>query len=93
MNKYILPSNYGGISIFKTCWAKSDKEASKKLEVSVYMIINYAYKLNIGNLFDGVMGYMDSGKIIFDLGRKDLMNKEVPIEELKNIIDYYKTPF
>jgi hypothetical protein len=90
MNKYSYPAMYRGIQIHKTCWAKSDSEASKKLNITIYMIRNYTSKYHKGDVFDDVKAYMDSGKIIFDFGRKDLMNKELPIKEIQSIIDQYQ---
>jgi len=91
MKKYSFPSMYRGIQVHKTCWAKSDAAASKLLNISIYNIRNYASKYSPSQKqFEGVMGFMDSGKIIFDNGRKDLMNKELPIQELQAIIDTYQ---
>lgn len=89
-HKYQLPSMMRGIQVHKTCWAKSDTEAAKKLDVSLYNIRTYAIKYNKGEEFDDVRAFMDSGKIIFENNRKDLMNKEMPKDELKNIIDTYQ---
>lgn len=91
MKKYSYPETYRGIQIHKTCWAKSDAAASRLLNTSIYNIKNYASKYSPSQEpFEGVRAFMDSGKIIFDLGRKDLMNNEMPIEKLQMIIDTYQ---
>ncbi len=91
--KYEIPSVMMGIDYRKLCWAASDSEAAKKLEVSLYNIRNYALKYKSGAEFENVMGYMDSGRIIFEEGRKDLNRKEMPLEELAAIIDKYQQAF
>ena len=87
--RYLMPALYRGIQIHKVCWAKSDKEAAIKLEVKQYSIRAYAGKSDKGIENDEIKAYMDSGEIIFDFGRKDLLGKLLPLAEMKEIIDSY----
>ena len=90
MKEYILPSLYRGIAVLKTCCAKSDKKAAEKFGVSAHQVRKYANKVETDGGFDGVMAYMDSGRIIFEYNRRDLMKKVIPLAELEDIIDFYK---
>lgn len=87
--KFELPTVYGGVQIFKICYASTFNEAAKKLDCSVYYINNYAYKNVCEVDLNGIYAYMDSGYIIYDIGRKDLFKKVLPIDEIEKIIDDY----
>lgn len=91
MKKYILPITYRGVQVHKSCCCKSDKEAAKIFNVSLYYIRQYAYKTAIEkkDVFEGMIGYIDSGLVIFKFRRIDLNRKELPIKELESIIDIY----
>jgi hypothetical protein len=72
----------------KTC-ATSYAEAARKLDVTPSYLKNYGLKYwrDEDVEFEGNQGYIDSGWIIFDLGRKELNRKNMPYEELTKIID------
>lgn len=82
---------YRGYQIFVRTCATSNAEAARKLDVSPSYMRNYGMKYwrDEDTEFEGNQGYIDSGWIIFDLGRKDLNRKIMPYEELTRIIDEY----
>ena len=87
MKKYTYSSMYRGQQITKIVCAKSIKEASLLLEVNAYTIKTYAFINKIQSPFEGVLAYFDSGMLWNK--RKDLIRKEMPLNELIKIIDYY----
>lgn len=87
--KYHISSVYHGYQVFLTCIATSCKQAAEKFEFSEYFVKGYAGIVKTDDYFEGVRGYIDSGWIIFDFGRKDLYKKEMAYDELKIIIDEY----
>jgi hypothetical protein len=89
--RYIVTTEYRGYTHTKECTAKSAKEASEKLDVSISFIKTYGMITYVDNPIDGVIAYIDSGYIPFDYGRKDLMRKIMPWNELKDILDFYRT--
>lgn len=87
--KYHLPTTYRGYQVFITCCATSYKEAAKKFDTSLHFVRNYAGYTDEPDYFEGVRGYIDSGYIIYEYNRKDLWNKEMAYDDLKEIIDEY----
>lgn len=91
--KYHLPAIYRGYQVFLMCCASSYKKAAEKFEMKEYYVRSYAgcVKADENDVyFDGVMGYIDSGYVIFEYGRTDLHNKKIPYDELKVILDKYR---
>jgi hypothetical protein len=88
MKKYEYPSMYRGQQIFKVLWAKSDKDVSEKLDISVYMVKTYCYKSKVGEIFDGIKGYFDSGMLYRE--ERSLLRQLIPIETLTALIDTHK---
>lgn len=87
--KYHISHIHKGYQVFLTCAARSYKEAAEKFEMSEYYVRKYAGIVKIDDYFEGVRGYIDSGYIIFEFGRKDLSRKEMAFDELKEIIEEY----
>lgn len=88
--QYYLSAIYQGYQVYLTCMAHSFKEAAAKFDSSVYHTRNYASCVSPNDeYFEGVRAQIDSGFIIFDHGRTDLMRKYMPYDELKQIISYY----
>lgn len=87
--KYHLPTVYKGYQVFLSCAATSFKEAAEKFEMREYYVKKYAGIVKIPDYFEGIRGYIDSGYIIFKYGRTDLSRKEMPWEDLKEIIQEY----
>jgi hypothetical protein len=99
-NVYQIGIVYSGQQVWKQTWATSNAEASRKLEVSPSYLKNYGHKFRRERdvEFEGCQGFLDSGWIVFDMGRADLRNL-MPYEELTRIIDecvaekYKNSPF
>ena len=87
--RYILATLHRGYQVEKYCTAKSATEAAEKLGVDPYTIKKYGMIGTVDEPIEGVMAEINSGYICFDEGRKDLMRKRMPWEELKPIIDFY----
>lgn len=87
--KYHLPLIYRGYQVFLICCASSYKKAAEKFETTEHYTRAYAGCVKSDDYFEGVLGYIDSGFIIFEYGRKDLSRKEIPYDDLKVIIEEY----
>lgn len=88
MKRYEFSKLYRGQQIFLLFWAKSDLEAAKILDVSIYQIKTYCYKMTEGDYFEGIYGYFDSGNL-YNVER-NLIRKLMPLEELISLIDKHK---
>ncbi len=91
MKKYTFPTLYRGQPIHKVVWAKSDKDAAQKLDISLYTVKNYCGKQTkkySGEYHEDIRAYFDSG----ELGRFEtsLFNVVIPLEKMTEIIDKYK---
>lgn len=89
--KYTYQVNqiYRGYQVFTMCNASSYKEAAELMEVTIGYLRNYGYKMDLKDEYNEVMAYIDSGGLIFEEGRKDLIRKIIPYQELKLIIEDY----
>jgi len=87
MKRYIYPCVYRRQQIFKSAWSKSEKEAAKKLGISLYQVKMYCRESTDGDYFDGVYGHFDSGL----LWEKEinLFMKLMPINQLLLLVDKY----
>ena len=86
---YEISKIYRGYQTWIRTCATSNVEAARKLDVTPSYMKNYGMKYwrDQDTEFEGVQGHIDSGWIIFELGRKDLSRKNIPYEELTRIID------
>jgi hypothetical protein len=99
-NVYQIGIVYRGQQVWKQTWATSNAEAARKLDVSPSHLKNYGHKFRRERdvEFEGCQGFLDSGWIIFDMGRSELRNL-MPYEELTRIINecvaekYKNSPF
>jgi hypothetical protein len=87
--RYILATLYRGYQVEKYCTAKSVNEAAEKFGCVPYSVRKYALIGTVDEPIEGVMAQIDYGYIIFSEGRKDLMRKIMPWDELRLIIDFY----
>jgi len=87
--KYHYSTVYRGYQANLICCATSYKKAAEMFDISEYTARNYALCTETDDYFEGVRGYLDSGYIIFEYGRKDLSRKEMAWDDLKVIIDEY----
>jgi hypothetical protein len=87
--RYIFATVYRGYQVHKQCTAKNVTEAAEKLGTNTYTIQKWALKTTVDEPIEGIVAHIDSGYIIFDEGRHDLMRKLMPWDELRSIIDEY----
>lgn len=88
MKKYTYNSLYRGQQIIIMCCAKNAKEAAEKFDINTYNVNTYCLKSKIENPFNGIIAYFDSGNLWEK--EKNLIRVEMPLDELKKIIDKQK---
>lgn len=87
--RYIIYVTYRGVTVAKQCTAKSAKEAAEKLDISYSFIKGYGMITKVSEPIEGVQAWMDSDFIIYQEGRRDLWEKKISWDEMKEIINFY----